>query len=248
MAKQIIYGVGKAILRDYRTPTKVIGFADLQNLAVESTASMEDVTGGNKMFPIASFKTDTAVNVSATNACFDPGMLEYLEGATVSTGAATMTGFMEVAIPADGEITLAETPVANSVVVQGFTLGESAEALNAGEYFVSSTTVNFATADAGKVVVIVYEYTSSENTTEYSMTQMSLAKPFVFDYIFDIYDEDSQVSHKAMIKIYKAQCSSGFSLDTSHQSPFAPSFEASAKDPQRVDGKFWSLFIDGVEV
>lgn len=247
MAKQIIYGIGKAVLRDFRNPTKIIGFSDLQNLTVESTSSMEDITGGNKMFPIASFKKDTAINVSATNACFDAGMMEYMEGATVTTGAKTMTGFLEVAIPTDGVINLDQTPVVGSVAVQGMTLG-SGSAPTAGQFTVAEKKLTFNTDDAGKVVIIVYEYTSSEKATEYSMTQMSLAKPFIFDYIFDIYDEDSQVSHKGMIKIYKAQCSSGFKIDAQHQSPFAPAFEASAKDPQRMDKKMWSLFIDGVEV
>lgn len=250
MAKQIIYGIGKAILRDFRNPKKLIGFADLQNLSVESTSSMEDITGGNKMFPIASFKKDTAIKVTGTNATFNPGMMEYLEGAEITTGAKTMTGFKEVSIPEDGVVALPEgkTPVADSVVVEGMTLADSADAIAADTYFVSENQVQFATEDAGKIAVIVWEYTSTEKATEYSMTQMSLAKPFIFDYIFDIYDEDSQISHEGMIKIYKAQSASGFKLDASHQSPFAPSFEANAKDPQRVDGKMWSLFIDGVEV
>lgn len=246
MAKQIIYGIGKAILRDYKNRKSVIGFADLQDLSVESSMSKEDITGGNKMFPIASFKTDQALTVSATSATFNPEMVEYLDGADVTTGAVARTGFKEVAIPEDGKVELEKSPVTGSIVVNGYTLAEGSA--TGKQYTVEDKTITFATGNSGDVVVIIYEYNSTENNTEYSVTQKSIAKPFEFSYIFDIYDEDSQISHEAEIRIYKAQSTSGFSIDAQHRSPFAPKFEAEAKDAQRADGKLWSLFIDGVVV
>lgn len=248
MAKQIIYGIGKAILRDYKNRKKVIGFADLQDLSVESTMSKEDITGGNKMFPIASFKNDQALSVSATSATFNDGLVEYLDGADVGTGAVARTGFKEVAIPSDGNITLDKTPIEGSIVIPGYSLAASSSSLTTKQYSVEAKVITFATADAGDVVNIIYEYNSSEDNIEYSVTQKSIAKPFEFDYIFEIYDEDSQISHEAEIRIYKAQSTSGFKLDAKHRSPFAPQFEAEAKDAQRADGKLWSLFIDGIEV
>lgn len=246
MAKQIIYGIGKAILRDYKNRKNVIGFADLQDLSVESSMSKEDITGGNKMFPIASFKTDQALTVSATSATFNPEMVEYLDGADVTTGAVARTGFKEVAIPDDGKVTLDKSPVAGSIVINGYELAESSA--TGKQYTVEDKEITFASGNTGDVVIIVYEYNSTENNTEYSVTQKSIAKPFEFSYIFDIYDEDSQISHEAEIRIYKAQSTSGFSIDAQHRSPYAPKFEAEAKDAQRADGKLWSLFIDGVAV
>lgn len=247
MAKQIIYGIGKAILRDYKDRKKVIGFADLQDLSVESSMSKEDITGGNKMFPIASFKTDQALTVSATSATFNAEMVEYLDGADVQKGTVLRTGFKEVAIPAEGAVTLEKTPIDGSVIINGYTLAEG-DAPEQKQFVVDGANITFNAANASDIVLIVYDYNSSENNTEYSVTQKSIAKPFEFNYIFDIYDEDSQISHEAELRIYKAQSTSGFSIDAQHRTPYAPTFEAEAKDAQRADGKLWSLFIDGIAV
>ena len=248
MAKTIIWGIGRAILRDFRNRKKVIGFADLQDLSVESSQSQEDITGGNKMFPIASFKNEQSLTVSATSAVFNQEMLEYMDGADVRTGAVTRSGFKEVTIPDTKIITLDKTPIEGSVVISGFESAASPDSLTAGQFSVDGEDITFAADDVGQLIIIVYEYTSEATNTEYSVTQKSMSKPFEFDYIFDIYNEDSQITHEAELRIYKAQCTSGFSIDASHQSPFAPQFEASAKDAQRADGKLWSFFIDGVEV
>lgn len=247
MAKQIIYGIGKAILRDFRNPKKVIGFADLQDLSVESTSSMEDVSGGNRLFPIASFKKEAGLNVSATSATFNAGMTEYMDGASKETGTASMTDLMDITIPESKEITLDGTPVEDSISVEGFTKASNATP-TAGQFSVSGKKLTFHDDDIGKTAIIVYDYNSSENAVTYSVSELSLARPFIFDYIFPIYDEDSQQTHRGQIKIYKAQCTSGFKISASDKSPFAPQFEASARDPKRVDKKLWCLMIDGIEI
>ena len=243
--KQIIYGIGKAVLKDFTDNTKVIDYTDLQDLSFESSFSKDDITGGNKLFPIASFKKDTAVKVSATNATFHPEMIKYMDGATETVGSAKMVGIQEVLIPANGVVTLEHKPVAGSVVVNGY---KSSETLAAGKFKVTtdSKTVSFDISDAGASVVIVYDYMGSPTAIDYTVTQSSMSKPFEFNYIFDIYDDNSQVTHKALIKVYKMQTSSGFSIDPKHQAAVAPKFEAEAKDPLRADGRLWDFFIDGV--
>lgn len=245
--KQIIYGIGRAVLRDFTDKTKIIDYTDLQDASFESSYSKEDITGGNKLFPIASFKKDTAVKVSATNATFHPEMIEYMDGATTTVGAAQMMDIKEVLIPANGVVTLDYKPVDGTVLVKGFKADTTPAA---GKFVVApaSKTVTFATADAGKSTVILYEYMGSTSTTNYSITQASMSKPFEFDYLFDIYDDNSQITHKGLIKVYKMQTTSGFSIDPKHQSAVAPKFEAEAKDPLRADGHLWDFFIDGVAV
>lgn len=246
--KQIIYGIGRAVLRDFTNKKKIIDYTDLQDASFESSYSKEDITGGNKLFPIASFKKDTAVKVSATNATFHPEMIEYMDGATTTVGAAQMMDIKEVLIPANGVVTLDYKPVDGTVLVNGFESTATAPA--AGKFVVASAskTVTFATADANKSIVILYEYMGSTSTTNYSITQASMSKPFEFDYLFDIYDDNSQITHKGLIKVYKMQTTSGFSIDPKHQSAVAPKFEAEAKDPLRADGHLWDFFIDGVAV
>ena len=116
--KQIIYGIGRAVLRDFTDKKKIIDYTDLQDVSFESSYSKEDITGGNKLFPIASFKKDTAVKVSATNATFHPEMIEYMDGATTKVGSAQMMDIKEVLIPADGVVTLDYKPVYGSLLVK----------------------------------------------------------------------------------------------------------------------------------
>ena len=242
MAKQIIHGIGRLILKDFKEPSKIIAFSDLQNFSVQSNFSSDDITGGNKLFPIASFKQEQTLECSATNATFDAGIIPYLDGGNLTTGTVKLTDFIEVAIPENGVITLPETPTA--VTVPGFEAGEG----TTGTYKLAETekTVTFATEDAGKVVTIVYDYNSSASATQYGITQKSMNKPFVAIYNFDIYDEDTQITHKGSITVYKAQCTSGLQLDLAHQTAFAPQFTFQARDAKRQDGKLWDFTIDGV--
>lgn len=245
MAKTILYGIGKAALRDYANPTKLIAMSDMQDLSVESTYSAEDITGGNKMFPIASFPKDKALNISATNATFNWSMLEYLEGSEIKTENVVMANMMEVKIPANGVVTLEHTPIENSVLVMGFEAGEEPAA---NVFKVEDKTVTFVANDAGKLANIFYQYNGSEKAISYGATQKTMAKPFIFDYTFPIYDEDTQITHYATLSVYKAKCTSGFSLDAAHQTAVTQKFEASAQDAQRLDGHLWDLAIDGVVV
>lgn len=247
MSKTIVYGIGKAALRDYADPKKLIAMSDMQDLSVESTYSAEDITGGNKMFPIASFPKDKALNISATNATFSWNMLEYLEGSDIKTENVVMAGMMEVKIPADGVVTLEHTPIENSVLVMGFEQAEG-DAPASGSFTVADKTVTFVANDAGKLANIFYQYNGSENAISYGATQTTMAKPFIFDYTFPIYDEDTQITHYGTLSIYKAKCTSGFALDAAHQTAVTQKFEASAQDAQRLDGHLWDLAIDGVVV
>lgn len=242
MSRTILHGVGRLILKDFADPTKVITYSELQQFTFESTFSADDITGGNKMFPIASFKTESAINCTAKNAMFDDGIMPYLDGGDVTTGKTTLTDFKEVTIPSNLEVTLPTG--ATNVVVSGF---EKAETVAAGKFKVSTDgKVTFAEADKGKTVTIVYDYESTANATQISMNEKSMAKPFRADYIFDVYNEDSQVVGKGTIIVYKAQATSGLQIDQSHQTAFAPEFNFSARDPKREDGKLWNFVFDPI--
>lgn len=240
---QIIYGVGRAIIADHVDPTKIIAFTDLQDLSVESSSSKEDITAGNKAFPIASFPKDQSLKISATNATFDSALMEYLDGAGVAKGATLVRDVLDVAIPADGVVTLPET-IVGDVYVSGFT--KSATTATAGQFTVSDNEVTFAVADAGKEVAIVYSFNTGAEAVEYSVKAGATSKPFRLDYIFPIYDKNSEHVANGHITLFKAQCTSGFKIDTKHMTAFAPKFDAEARDAKRADGKLWSFVVNKV--
>lgn len=239
----ILHGVGRLTLLDFLDNSKVISFADLQQFTLESTFSTDDVTGGNKMFPIASFKTDTAINCTAKNAKFDAGIIPYLDGGEVKVGKTTMKDVKVVTIPEGGKVDLGVTPT--NVLISGFTKEASGStASGTGKFAISESSVVFHADDKGKEVAIVYDYDSSETAVTTSITEKSMAKPFTAIYNFDIYDDDAQVVAKGCITIYKAQATSGLNIDMSHQTAFAPEFKFSARDPKRADGKLWNFAYD----
>lgn len=241
--KCILHGVGRLILKDYTDKTKVIAHSDLQQFTLESTYSADDITGGNKLFPIASFKKDQALNCTAKDATFNDGIIKYLDGGDVKTGAVTLTDFLEVTIPDDGVVDLGVTP--SNVSIDGFTKTDSE--VTKGNFKLDTTKVTFASQDAGQTVTIVYDYQSGADAKQTSITQKSMAKPFEAVYIFDIYDEDTQIVAKGTITIFKAQCTSGLKLDMQHQTAFAPEFSFSARDAKRADKKLWDFTVEEVK-
>ena len=103
--------------------------------------------------------------------------------------------------------------------------------------------------------LIIYQSQNNENISvevlyneeDFWLTQKSMAKPFEAVYIFDIYDEDTQIVAKGTITIFKAQCTSGLKLDMQHQTAFAPEFSFSARDAKRADKKLWDFTVEEVK-
>lgn len=243
MATQIIYGIGKGIVEQ---DSGFMAYANMQDLQIQSSNSEDPITGGNKMFPIASFPKEKGIKVSATNADWNSDTLKLTEGATSTTGATTMRGFIECKIPEDGVITLDHAPVEDSVKVTGFTLSDTAAA--GKSYSVAEDKVTFAAGDAGTLVSIIYEYESAATTTTYSVFENSMAKTFKFTYLFPIYDTDNNIVANGQIVVYKAKCTSGTTFDFKHRTAFSPKFEAEAQDPQRNDGKLWDFAVEPVAI
>lgn len=245
--KKIFYGVGQGIMRDFRDKKKLITLCDMQDLTIESSASQEDVTGGDKITPIASFDKEKEVKISATNATFEERMMDYLEGADQTVGTVVFPGIMELTIDETAKVVLEDTPLENSIIINDFTevTGDSAD-VEAGKYKVDTATktITFSADDIGKDIVIFYEYNSSADTLGYGVKQTSMKKPFEFIYKHSIHDEDSQIVGTLVIVIYKARCTSGFSIDPKHLTPMAPKFEAKALDPKRADKHIWDYFLD----
>lgn len=239
---QIIWGIGKGILTDFSDATKIIAFANMQDLSVSSTANEEDIVGGNKSFPIASFPTDKEITISVTNSDFDTSMLEYSDGATFTTpsSAPNMKYYYEFLIPVGGEVTLPKTPVTDSVKVIGFAVVPTT--LATGKFTISGTALAFFPADAGKLARVQFEYAPTTLTVDYyEMFETSVAKPFAFTYLFPVYNTANAIVANGQLDIYKAKMTSGSNFEWSHRTASAPTFEAKALDPQRPDKKLWDI-------
>lgn len=241
----ILYGVGKSILRDFKDETKVIALSKLKNVSIEATASDEKIYGGDSPYPFASFPKEKSITVSAENAEFDMKLLNVTQGANLTVGAVKFDEVTEVIVPADGQVNLEFEPIANSVIIDGFTLGTTTP--TAGQFVVDGTDASllkFHATDAGKEVVIVYQRTSGATTNTMSIYKETLAKPFKFIHRLPVYDADNAVVGHSQLIVYKAKSNNQFSFGLQPQTAFAPKVDLEALDAKRPDGKLWDFSIE----
>ena len=244
---EILYGIGRSVIEPFSGTGDVIAAGELKDLNVSSTFSMEDVTGGNKMFPLASFPKDKSMKVSATNAKFSIPLLQYQDGVSVAGTANSLVDVLTFRIPSTS-FKLPKLALTDSVKINGFTVVAVAPTV-AGTFQVTNatdTTITVVAADVGKLVDIKYSFTAGANAKTYEAFQTSMQKPFKFTYVFDVYDDNNTKVYLANLVIYKALCTSGFTLDFAHQTASTQKFELEARDPQRLDEKLWDITFNPV--
>lgn len=244
---EILYGVGRSVIEPFSGTGDIIASGELKDANVSSSYSMEDVTGGNKMFPLASFLKDKTMKISATNAKFSITLIQYQDGVTKAATANAITDVLTFRIPSTS-FKLPKLAIAGSVSINGFTVVETAPAV-AGTYQVTTatdTTITVMATDVGKLIDVKYSFLSGANAKTYEAFQTSMQKPFKFTYIFDVYDDSNNKVYIANLVIYKAISTSGFTLDFAHQTASTQKFEAEARDPQRLDGKLWDITFDPI--
>lgn len=242
--KQILFGVGNAVLKDYTDPTKILALTKLKDVAIYFSGEEEPITGGDGILPIAYFPRDKAIQVTATNALFDIKMLEATQGTESATGSVAMTEFIDVEIPADGIVQLDYIPNDGTVAIDGFE--EVDITPTAGKFQVVDDTLVFAVADAGKAVVGVYERPSSTSATTVSGKLDVFAKPFVFIHRIPIYDENTTIVAQGQLTVYKAKSDSSFEFNYQSKTAYAPRLVLNALDAKRSDKKLWDFTIDPV--
>lgn len=248
MANEIIYGVGRTALRDFVDKTKVVALSKLKNVNVEMTSNEEPLFGGDSPYAFATFPKDKSIKASAENATFSIELMNTTQGATITTGAVNMTEIRTIIIPADGEVVLDPAPIADSVSVSGYTEG-TAGSLTTGQFAmdtVETDTIDFAIADAGKEVDIIYQYAGSATAKTMSITKDSLAKPVEFTHIVDIFNDNNVKVAVGMLVIYKAKANNSWNFNLEPQKAFAPKVEFEALDPKRPDGKLWDFVVNPV--
>jgi hypothetical protein len=246
MAKQILYGVGKSVLRDFSNKKDIVALSDLKDIALNFTANEEAVSGGDSAYPIAYLPKDKEITISATNATFSMKMLNTTQGATVATGAVEMTEFIEGSIPSDGLFALDFTPLAGSVAVVGFDEVDDELDLATGKFYVdiAGDQVKFDVSDADVEIEGVFKRTSSASAETISVMKDTLAKPLEFTHRIPIYDENSQIAGQGQLIVYKCKANGGFEFNLQPQTAYAPKVELKALDPKRADKKLWDFTID----
>ncbi|WDV47045.1 hypothetical protein PV797_04915 [Clostridiaceae bacterium M8S5] len=246
--KQILYGVGKCVLKDFVDPKQIVALSKLKDVAINFASEEEAVTGGDSPYPITYFAKDKSITLSATNALFDLKLLNVTQGATVTTGAIRMTEFIEADVPAELTITLENSPIAETTVLEGFEAANDEASLAEGKYFVDTTKkqIKFHSSASGKSVNGIYERESAATAETISILKDTLAKPFTFVHRIPIYNDNSQIIGQGQLTVYKCKASGAFEYNLQPQTAYAPKIELKALDPKRADKKLWDFTIETV--
>lgn len=246
--KQILYGVGKSILKDFVDPTKVLGLSKLKDVSVAMSGSEEEVTGGDSPYAITTFPKDKSVTIKATNALFSMKMLNATQGTEVIKGQVNFHEVIDFLIPADGIASVEHTPIAETTTIDGFVRVDDVVDLATGKFYVDTTNsvIKFDTSDAGKDAEGVYQWQSSSNAETLSVLKDSVAKPFTFIHRIPVYDDNSKKVAEGQLIVYKAKSKGDFNFNFAPQTAFAPELELTALDPKRPDKKLWDFTIDHI--
>jgi len=244
--KQILYGVGKSLLKKYTDPTKIIAMSELKDLTVQFSGDEEEVTGGDGLYPLAYFPKAKSITISATNATFDIGMLEMSQNTVSSTGAVEMTEIFNYEIPSGGVVELEHEPNVNSIVVNGYTAYTGSNPIPAGQYKADIDSITFSTEDIGKEITGYYERQTSSKATSVAGLKDGMSQTAIFIHRIPIYDDNTTIVGQGQLTIFKCKSDGNFEFNFAEKTAYAPKFSLKALDPKRADKKLWDFVIDPV--
>lgn len=90
MKKMIIKGVGTFMAKKYNedgTGVEVITLGTLQDLRIDLNVDIEDIFGGDGMFPIDTLVRSKSIEITATDAKFDLDAIALMMGSTITNEA-----------------------------------------------------------------------------------------------------------------------------------------------------------------
>ncbi len=166
----VIHGAGYGVIKSVADDSVLLRFDKNTDLRFSLELADQDVWGGDGLMPFENFATEFRGSVTLTNARFSLDMLKALPGVTVTKNQSNPVWqfeegyFVPTASPYTVTLQHAATMVANSDIVR---YADTLEPLTrvtvapaaAGEYQISSGTLTFHASDAGKGILVDYQYT-----------------------------------------------------------------------------------------
>ncbi len=244
----VLYGIGTAYLlgADGKVQAKL---GSLQNMTIEITSTIEDVFGGDSLFPIFNFIKEKGANFKFTNACFDLGVVAASQGVPENTGGIAL-GHEELTI-SEGSAQLAATSGVDVDSVMVMHNGESLKNVDS----VAGATKSFTVTNGGVLefsndvtgtVVVDYVFNVTDGTT---VDVLSTSVPGYVQLRHESFPTELPDGRKAVLTtiVYKARCEGGLSLDYSRGEAVAPELSFKSVDPGRADKKFVSYSLRYVD-
>lgn len=244
----VLHGVGEALLVDAKGKATT-QLAKLQNMSVEITAEMEDVYGGDSLFPFFNYIKSKSATFKFKDATFNMGVLALTQGAELTDGGEVIaTEDVEVMDNA-AQLAVTKGIEAESVIVMNGDVAMKRVAEDAvlatGEYKVTEAgALIFAEGEIEDETVLTasYVYTVDVGTTVHIKTT-DIPSFVELRHISNPTElEDGRIV-QAHIRVYKARCDGGFNIEQTRDGATAPEVTFKSVDPKRKDKRFVSVSI-----
>lgn len=245
----VLYGVGEAYLLsgDGKVTAKL---GSLQDMAIEVSATMEDVFGGDGLFPIFNFIKEKSASFKFKNACFDLGIVAASQGEAVSDGAFAF-GHEEITKKASANKLAVTTGIdVDSViaVADGVALTRMETISGKNGFSVSASGALDFTSDItdSKTIVLDYVYTVTDGST---VDVKTTSVPGYVELRHTSQPTELPNGKRAVLttRVYKARCEGGLSLNYARGEATAPELTFKSVDPLRADKKFVSYSVSYVD-
>lgn len=244
----VLYGVGTAYMLS-ADGTVQAKLGSLQNMTIEITSTIEDVFGGDSLFPIFNFIKEKGANFKFTNACFDLDVMAASQGVSATSGGVAIKR-EEVTITSHS----AQLSVTSGVDTSSVMVMKDGVALNKVDSVASGTngfTVTAAgalsfTNDVTGTVTVDYLHSVTDGTTVDVLTN---SVPGYVQLRHESFPTELPNGRKAVLTtvVYKARCEGSLSLDYSRGEAVAPELSFKSVDPGRSDHKFVSYSLRYVD-
>jgi hypothetical protein len=168
----VIHGAGYGRIMKRADNSILLRFDKNTDMRLTLETAEQDVWGGDGLVPFESFATEFRGSITLTNARFSLDMFKVLAGATIAETQSNNIWIFEegYTVPAASPYTVTLAKSATAVV--GSDTVRYADTLKpltrvagppaaAGEYSIASGVITFYSADAGKGVLVDYQYTDA---------------------------------------------------------------------------------------
>ncbi len=220
---------------------KIICVVTAKSASFTGGAEEEDITGGRSLAPRRKMLTGREQNFEITDCEMDFRYVSLSQGEAIEVGAVTSWAFGEDHWReiAETSITLEETPIADTLVLQdedGTILEKVESTPTVGQYSISAKVVTFH-ADQTGIIKPMYQFTSPATTQQVSTLNTSVPKTVSIVHHQPQFDDNNKVIGTQEIEIYRASVSGEFEQAFEERSPYAPSLTFQIMDPKRADKK-----------
>lgn len=242
----VLHGVGEALLLDSKGKVAT-QLAKLQNMSIEITAEMEDVYGGDSLFPFFNYIKSKSATFKFKDATMNMSVLSATQGSELTEGG-EVCATEEIEVSGDTAQLSAKTGIEidSVIVVNGErALTRTTSTPKTGEFTVSETGVlTFATDEFedGTELMVSYVYAVEVGTSVHIKTT-DIPNFVELRHISNPTElEDGRIV-QAHIRVYKARCDGGFNIEQTRDGATAPEVTFKSLDPKRKDKRFVSVSI-----